>query len=149
VAITRTSWTRGNGPSTKFQPGQSGNPNGRSKATLDIIEAARALTPRALAALEKALDDPDRAVQAAQILLDRAWGKPPVAVYARFHPDADADGVVRYEFVWGKAQEDPADAGRFRQTPTIDAGASNGAAEGEAEAEPSPSYCWGDGTPVR
>jgi hypothetical protein len=127
-----------------FQPGQSGNPNGRSKAVQDIIEAARALTPRALAALDKALDDPARAVQAAQVLLDRAWGKPPVAVYAQVH-GAGPDGVIRYEITWGKAQADPVAGGQYRQTPTIDATNSNDDAEGEAEVE----FCWADGTPVR
>ena len=146
--LPRTAWTPGNGPPTKFKPGQSGNPAGRSKAVLDILEAARALTPRALAALDKALDDPARAVQAAQVLLDRAWGKPPVAVYAQIH-GAGPDGVVRYEVVWGKAQEDPAANSQYRQTPSSAPPTINGDADGDAEAEPCPSYCWADGTPVK
>ena len=91
--LPRTAWTPGNGPPTKFKPGQSGNPAGRSKAVLDIIEAARVLTPRALAALDKALDDPARAVQAAQVLLDRAWGRPPV--FAEVNNVGDQ--VIRYD----------------------------------------------------
>jgi hypothetical protein len=45
---------------------------------------ARALTPRAIDALDKALDDADSsvAIHAAQILLDRAWGRPAQMVLA-------------------------------------------------------------------
>jgi hypothetical protein len=128
MAVTRTSWTPGNGPATKFKPGQSGNPTGGSKAVTDIIEAARALTPRALAALDKALDDPARAVQAAQVLLDRAWGRPPIfADLVTHEPVADV--------VWGPPAKGPAAA-------TIDATA----ASGDTEEGDGPIVVWGDGT---
>lgn len=47
----------------------------------------QALTPRAVAALDKALDDPRSRVGAAAIILDRGWGKVPQPVSA-----ADGDG---------------------------------------------------------
>jgi hypothetical protein len=56
---------------------------------------ARALTPKAIAALDKALDDPDRAVQAAQALLDRAWGKPAQAVFAQVNGSVLVGGIDR------------------------------------------------------
>jgi hypothetical protein len=71
----------------------SGNPGGRPKTLPDLVEAARALTPRALAALEQALDDPDRAIPAAVALLDRAWGKPPIAVLAQMNNTVTVGGI--------------------------------------------------------
>jgi hypothetical protein len=61
----------------------------------DILDAARELTPRALAALDKALDDPGRAVHAAQVLLDRAWGRPPQAIYAQVSGTLAVGGIDR------------------------------------------------------
>ena len=108
---------------------------------LDIIEAARALTPRALAALDKALDDPARAVQAAQVLLDRAWGRPPV--FAEVNNVGEQ--VIRYDIRWAEAGTNsfPED-----QPATIDAPANTGGAtEGEAEAETQEvALYWADGT---
>jgi hypothetical protein len=103
---------------------------------LDILEAARALTPRALAALDKALDDPARAVQAAQVLLDRAWGRPPV--YAEVNTVGDQ--VIRYDIRWADATTNtlPGD----EAPPTIDATATNA---DEAEGD-GPIVVWGDGT---
>jgi hypothetical protein len=54
---------------------------------------ARALTPRAIAALDRALDDPDRAIPAAVALLDREWGKPAVAVLAQLNASLTVGGV--------------------------------------------------------
>jgi hypothetical protein len=107
---------------------------------LDILEAARALTPRALAALDKALDDPDRAVQAAQVLLDRAWGRPPV--YAQIN--SVGDQVIRYDIRWADAKTNTFP--EENDAPTIDATATgNGGAESEAEAQ-EVVIVWGDGT---
>jgi hypothetical protein len=84
VARNRTSWVKGAGPPTRYQQGASGNPGGRPKNPPDVIEMARALTPRAIGALDKALDDADNsvAIHAAQVLLDRAWGRPAQMVFA-------------------------------------------------------------------
>jgi HEAT repeat protein len=61
-----------------FQPGQSGNPGGRPKGEAKVREAARQHTEAAIAVLVAALEDEDRRVQikAAEVLLDRGWGKP-------------------------------------------------------------------------
>jgi Family of unknown function (DUF5681) len=64
---------------TSFKPGQSGNPSGR-KPDREMREMCRALSPRAIEALDRALDDPKTAVPAAVALLDRGWGKPAQAI---------------------------------------------------------------------
>lgn len=63
-----------------FKPGQSGNPGGRSKALIDVIETARTHTPLAMKTLASIAED-EKAPQSARVaaangLLDRGWGKP-------------------------------------------------------------------------
>lgn len=69
-----------------FPPGKSGNPSGRPKALIPVEEAARALTPAAMAALGEIVQDKAQPAaaraRAAEILLDRAWGKPRQSVEA-------------------------------------------------------------------
>ena len=66
------SWTKG----------QSGNPGGRPRSEHDVSAMCRALTPRIVAALDQALDDPRSRVASATILLERGWGKVPQPVDA-------------------------------------------------------------------
>jgi len=64
--------------SSLWQPGQSGNPKGRPKATEDLPALARQHTKEAverLVAIMRA-DDDGRALAAIQQLLDRGWGRP-------------------------------------------------------------------------
>jgi hypothetical protein len=65
-----------------FAPGQSGNPGGRPKGEAKVRDAAQALTDEAIGVLADALKDDDRriAIKAAEILLDRGWGKPAQSV---------------------------------------------------------------------
>ena len=76
-----------------FKKGESGNPSGRPKALGEITELARQHSPAAIAALVKALDDPERAIPAAIALLDRAWGKPPVALVAQVQANVWPGGI--------------------------------------------------------
>jgi hypothetical protein len=86
-------WTKGNGPRTKFQPGQSGNPGGRPKLVDDIHALARPHAPAAIEALVKALSDPDRCIPAAIALLDRGFGKPAQSVAADVQTRVIVGGV--------------------------------------------------------
>jgi hypothetical protein len=66
-------------PKTAFQPGQSGNPGGRPKIPAEVKELAKAHTEEAIRTLAEVMGDssaPHSArVNAAEKLLDRAWGK--------------------------------------------------------------------------
>lgn len=63
-----------------WKKGQSGNPNGRPKASYMISDLAKQYTEDALATLVEICNDkdasPNARVNAATALLDRAWGKP-------------------------------------------------------------------------
>ena len=65
----------------RFQPGRSGNPGGRPKATHSIQELARKHTTEALDVLVQIMlnekSPPNARVAAANTLLDRAYGKAP------------------------------------------------------------------------
>ncbi len=84
---------KGGRRSTSWKRGVSGNPSGRSRtpATIearqiihDVKEAAKALTPKAIATLERIMDDPKAPpaarVGAATAVLDRGWGRPTQAI---------------------------------------------------------------------
>src|SRR4051812_18963976 len=61
-----------------WKKGQSGNPAGYPKKYATIVKLARIHTEAAIQRLAEILDSPDEraAVTAAQILLERGWGKP-------------------------------------------------------------------------
>lgn len=59
----------------RFQKGVSGNPGGKSKTPKEVQTLAREHTAHAIAALVKALSEPNERVKAADILLERGWGK--------------------------------------------------------------------------
>jgi len=73
-----------NPPASRWQKGQSGNPTGRSKASVELQSLARAHTPEAFAALVRVIRSkhaPDAAVvSAAREILDRGWGRPALPV---------------------------------------------------------------------
>ena len=78
-----------------FERGQSGNPGGRPKLPADIREAFKAKAPEALEVLERCLqsDDERIAMQAAQAILDRGYGKPSQTIDANIN---EGDGPIRY-----------------------------------------------------
>jgi hypothetical protein len=78
-----------------FQPGQSGNPNGRRKEDFRVKELARAQTEAAINALVAALADEKTRVSAAIALLDRGYGKPAQAITGE-----DGEGPVQMVLTW-------------------------------------------------
>ena len=71
--------------SGQFAPGQSGNPGGRPKDEHRVAEMARSYTFEAINTLVELIrDGKDERVRgtAAQVLLDRGWGKAKVEVVA-------------------------------------------------------------------
>lgn len=65
-----------------WKKGQSGNPGGRPKAVRDVAAAARLHTRAAIDCLANLLtcNHPAARARAAEILLDRAWGRAPATV---------------------------------------------------------------------
>lgn len=81
----------------RFTKGKSGNPNGRAKIPADLKEAFKAQCPKALDILVGIMNDPvskdnDR-IRAAEIILDRGYGKPAQAV------ELETKNVPRVVFV--------------------------------------------------
>jgi hypothetical protein len=76
LSPARPAYQRGLRP---WKPGQSGNPGGRHKVT-EAMRLCRELTPDAVATLAANLKDKNGQVSnmAAKILLEQAWGRPPV-----------------------------------------------------------------------
>lgn len=63
----------------KFVKGQSGNPGGVPKVKKEVRDLAKQYTREAvlrLAGLMRQQSDPGIAIKAAQLLLERGWGKP-------------------------------------------------------------------------
>ncbi len=81
----------------QFKAGQSGNPGGRPRGEGRVRENARAHTAQALAVLVEAMEDPDKrvAIRAAEILLDRGWGKAPQALSGE-----DGEGPAELIIKW-------------------------------------------------
>lgn len=73
-------------PSNGFKKGQSGNPAGRAKPTadeLDLRAAARLKAPEALLTIVRLMEQSDNdgvRLKAAEIVLDRGYGKAPQMV---------------------------------------------------------------------
>lgn len=84
---------------TQFKPGQSGNPSGRPKIPDDVKQMFREATPRACEVLcqiinDEGARDSDR-IKAAEVIMDRAWGKAVQAV------DVDAKNIPQVVIVGG------------------------------------------------
>jgi hypothetical protein len=98
---------KGGRRSTSWKQGQSGNRSGRPKrpATIeaqriiaDVKEAAKTLTAKAIATLERVMDDPKAPpaarVGAATAVLDRGWGRPTQPIEEKDRPFSLADLVA-------------------------------------------------------
>lgn len=65
-----------------FVPGKSGNPAGRPKMPPELLQQIKDACPAAIEKIIKIANgkDPDLALKACEVLLNRAWGKPAQAV---------------------------------------------------------------------
>lgn len=77
-----------------FPKGQSPNPAGRPKAALNVQELARTHTEAAINTLADCLRDPKLKVQAAEALLNRAWGRPLQAL--SLEPDSATSSILQH-----------------------------------------------------
>lgn len=78
-------------PNGTFAPGHSGNPGGRIGLPADLREALERAAPQAVSRLVELVGSKDGklALAAAEALLSRLYGKPPMAVDATVSRGAD------------------------------------------------------------
>lgn len=84
-----------------FQPGVSGNPSGRPKENNEVKALARANAPQAMQTLIDIMTngEPKLALQAANAVLDRAYGKPAQAVQLGGDPENPNPARILVEYV--------------------------------------------------
>ena len=93
--------TKRKAPRSAWKPGWSGNPGGRPKQSVHLKELAREQTPKAIKTLIDVMEHSERdaaRVRAAEILLDRAWGRAPQAM--------ELSGPDGGPIEWKKASEE-------------------------------------------
>lgn len=83
-----------------FQPGQSGNPGGRPKLDPKLKEMAQAKTAEAFNVVVQCLNDDDMKIRlkAAEMILDRGYGRPPQAI------TGEDGGPLQAMFTWIQAK---------------------------------------------
>ena len=77
-----------------FMPGQSGNPGGKKKEPEAFKQLAREHSIEALQTVILLLNDkntrPNEKLKAAELIMDRAWGKATQHIDADLRPDTDS-----------------------------------------------------------
>jgi hypothetical protein len=85
----------------RFPKGVSGNPDGRPKYPPELVGAARASTAEALATVLHVMRNAKRLstrLRAAEIVLDRGWGRAPVSVSVELAQRVDLSQVSSAEW---------------------------------------------------
>jgi Family of unknown function (DUF5681) len=109
----------GGAPKHGFQKGVSGNPSGRPKKHTEVIRLAQL---HSVEALEKVVEimrqkkSPKMALKAAEIILDRAWGKAPQAITG-----PGGDGPVKVTVCWQNADVAVLDVTPNKDIPLLEA----------------------------
>jgi hypothetical protein len=82
-----------------WKRGESGNPNGKPKAFADMQKLARSHSTEAIEKLVSIMRGKaaNQAIRAAEILLDRAWGRVPFAVAGE---GGEGPVKIAYEVSW-------------------------------------------------
>ncbi len=97
----------------KFEKGRSGNPGGRPRAVMEVIELARQRGVTAIATLSKIMGDdtapPAARVAAANAILDRSFGRPAQAIQHSGSEGGPASLAQRRGLSWRAAHAQEAD----------------------------------------
>jgi hypothetical protein len=122
-----STFKKGNKIGNRFKPGQSGNPTGRPKAIIEVVQAARERTAQAIETLTAAMKN-EKAPWAARVsaacaILDRGWGRAPQSIeitrktdYRTLTDDeliAIASGAISAPNGSGDAPAPPSDKSKF------------------------------------
>ena len=100
----------------RFKPGTSGNPGGRPKKTaaeLKAVEKMKKLTPEAVDVVEGILKNSKASfyarLQAAQIIFDRAMGRPDTFLKVDNAEQSVAASSARLQSLFGSVDDDSSD----------------------------------------
>jgi hypothetical protein len=88
--------------SHNFKKGVSGNPNGQPKIYYQMQKLARSHSTEAFERLVEIMRNkrtPKLSLKAAELILDRAWGKAPQAIVGE-----SGEGPIKFEVSWKNAE---------------------------------------------
>jgi hypothetical protein len=97
----------------------SGNPSGKPKIYNDMVKLARSYSNEALDKLVEIMRNkrsPKLALKAAELLLDRAWGKVPQAIVGEA-----GTGPIKFEVSWKNAEVATVDLTPNKDIPLLEA----------------------------